>query len=619
MLILIFLVLFSFFGKAYAKEACLFCHQGLSSISTVKEMAALACSFCHEGNPKSKIKEEAHRGLVRNPTDLRVVEETCGLCHAEIVARVKKSLHATSAGLISGARYTWGAQKTPLAIYAVKDVRDDDASIPSERGALRELFRLPSFDPEKPLSPTNHPVDDYLRAECLRCHLWTRGRETYGDFRASGCAACHVIYADDGRYVGKDQSLIQSPRPRMQLHRLTKKIPVFQCLHCHNRGGRTGVSFVGLMESAGYGAPWGTKPGQKKGLKVHGKYYDCLLPDIHYEKGLACIDCHTGLELHGDGNLYSKKEEAVEIECENCHGNLSRKALLRTEWGNPLSNVRRIKGKTYLFSKIDGRRHEIPQVKDVVANKPLARAAMTPFHLKRLECYACHASWAPQCYGCHVQQDLSEKSGDWLCYRPATDPSFKAREGARLKKVFRWRETRSYLRWENPALGINAEGKVAPFIPGCQVIFTQVGPGRNPKFTNHVFRTADGTFGLATNPIQPHTVRPRARGCASCHASSKALGLGEGIYRPRANGLPVPFELERFVTPAGKPLQAVSHPGARPFTREEMAKINRALTCVACHSLQASELKALGKAPDDATHLRLIRKILTQALDKKEE
>ena len=40
---------------------------------------------------------------------------------------------------------------------------------------------------------------------------------------------------------------------------------------------------------------------------------------------------------------------------------------------------------------------------------------------------------------------------------------------------FGWEESRSYLRWETPALGINSEGKVSPFVPGCQVIFTRIG------------------------------------------------------------------------------------------------------------------------------------------------
>jgi len=33
---------------------------------------------------------------------------------------------------------------------------------------------------------------------------------------------------------------------------------------------------------------------------------------------------------------------------------------------------------------------------------------MTKSYLEKLECYACHFTWVPQCYGCHVKVDYSE-------------------------------------------------------------------------------------------------------------------------------------------------------------------------------------------------------------------
>ena len=37
-------------------------------------------------------------------------------------------------------------------------------------------------------------------------------------------------------------------------------------------------------------------------------------------------------------------------------------------------------------------------------------------HSSKLECYTCHATWAPQCYGCHVKIDYSKgnKNPDYL-------------------------------------------------------------------------------------------------------------------------------------------------------------------------------------------------------------
>ncbi len=38
-----------------------------------------------------------------------------------------------------------------------------------------------------------------------------------------------------------------------------------------------------------------------------------------------------------------------------------------------------------------------------------ARVSMQSIHrhMDRMECYSCHAAWAPQCYGCHVKVDYS--------------------------------------------------------------------------------------------------------------------------------------------------------------------------------------------------------------------
>jgi hypothetical protein len=34
---------------------------------------------------------------------------------------------------------------------------------------------------------------------------------------------------------------------------------------------------------------------------LHGHAYTPQTPDVHFTRGLACIDCHTEKELHGDG------------------------------------------------------------------------------------------------------------------------------------------------------------------------------------------------------------------------------------------------------------------------------------------------------------------------------
>lgn len=597
---------------------CLKCHRGIERISDVPGMANLTCVQCHRGNPKGRTAEAAHKGMYANPSDYRVVDKTCGKCHADIVERSKKSIHATMAGMISGTRYTWGAQKTKNAIYATYAVVDRDGDVPTEKGAVKALKQLPMYDPSKPISETNSPADDYLRNQCLRCHLWSSGHERTGDYRASGCAACHIIYSDNGTYEGGDRAISKKQKDRPRFHRITTKIPPFQCIHCHNRGGRTGVSYIGTMESDGYGSPWSDKAGKKGGKKLHGKYYNHLTADIHYQKGMLCIDCHTEQDLHGDGNIYSKKEQAVEIECEDCHGTTKSYSKLMTSWGNPLRNLKKIGGKIVLISKKDGRELVVPQVKDILKNgSVLARTAMgISTHMEKMECYACHARWAPQCYGCHAQQDLSKRSSDWIDTRKVADPSKAGIKANRGKTAYTWHETRSYLRWESPVLGINAEGKVSPFIPGCQAIFTQIGPDGKARLHNKVFMTADGTYGIATNPIQPHTISKESRTCEDCHANRKALGLGSGIYNTKANGVDVPFELERIVDEQGRQLQATSHYGARPFNKEEMQRIMRVNVCISCHqytrdpSIWKKVTTVTGFAKTDKMHQDILKGIL---------
>jgi len=598
-------------------DGCLKCHEGIETIGEGPVMSNLPCGQCHLGNPAGTSKEEAHKGMYANPADLRVAGRTCGLCHPVEIETLKKSLHATSAGKISGARYANAAQKSRNAIYANYDIEDKDGNVPEKKGAVPSLKQLSLYDPSKPISETNHLIDDYLREQCLRCHVWSSGHERAGDYRASGCAACHILYSNQGTYEGGDKAIPKDQRDRPRFHRITAKIPHTQCLHCHNRGGRTGMSFIGKMESDGYGSPWAAEAGKKGGEMLHGKYYNHLKADVHHQKGMECIDCHTKQDLHGDGNIYSKRWQAVEIECTDCHGNAKAHSNIKTSWGNPLKNLKKENSQVVLTSKMDKRQRAIPQVKDILAQgPPLARTAMgISGHLEKMECYTCHARWAPQCYGCHAQQNLGKKSRDWINTKSPEDPSKAGLRANRGDTAFSWEETRSYLRWESPILGINSEGRVSPFITGCQAIFTQIGPDGRAILHNKIFTTHDGFSGIAHAPIQPHTTSREARTCEDCHAHRKTLGLGQGIYDARANGLDIPFELERIVDEEGKQIQAVSHYGARPFNREEQDKIMRVNVCLSCHDAQKDfqvwkkVTDVTGFAKTNARHKEILKKI----------
>lgn len=592
--------------SAIAAEKCLTCHEGIEPIGKGPVMSSLPCTACHRGDGNAADAAAAHKDMYANPSDLRVIQQTCGGCHIEEVRNAFTGMHATSAGVISGTRYDAGAQDrhSKYANYAVTALKT------GRPGTVEAFAQVPSYEPGKRQGAGNTPADDYLRNQCLRCHIWSDGHQRDGDWRASGCAACHMVYSDAGTYEGGDKAIRKDQKDRPRIHQMTSKVPEYQCIHCHNRGARTGVSFIGTMESDGYGTPW--KPDGGKQGKLHGKHYNHLQGDVHYERGMTCIDCHTKNEMHGDGYLYEKKHYAVEVRCVSCHGTPTSEPTLETAFGNKLTNVEK-RGKKYVLrAKLTDKQHVVPVLKGAQLSEE-GHTAMVAIskHMDKLECYACHARWAPQCYGCHAKQDVAKASGDWINTKKTDDPSKAGRKENREKTAFAWDESRSYLRWKTPVLGINYKGKVSPFIPGCQVIFSQV-KGKQTLVSNHAFTTVDSTSGLAQNAVQPHTISKESRTCADCHMSRKALGLGSGFYDIKDNfpdgPPPVEFELEQIVTADGKQLQATNHVGARPLNKEEIEHTRRIGTCIACHA--GDRVKIAGNAPTDELHTKAIRSMV---------
>lgn len=60
---------------------------------------AEGCVFCHRGDENTNDREDAHRELVKRPSDNL---EICGECHKEIAENYITSLHYTAAGLRNG-------------------------------------------------------------------------------------------------------------------------------------------------------------------------------------------------------------------------------------------------------------------------------------------------------------------------------------------------------------------------------------------------------------------------------------------------------------------------------------------------------------------------------------
>lgn len=64
----------------------------------------------------------------------------------------------------------------------------------------------------------------------------------------------------------------------------------------------------------------------------------------------------------------------------------------------------------------------------------------------------------------------------------------------------------------------------------------------------------------------------------------------------------------------GNQIQGIAHEGARPFNKEELERIDRAGTCIACHDAEEDVWKefslktGVDGAPNDDLHRKAIRK-----------
>ncbi|MBI4321917.1 MAG: hypothetical protein HY675_25765 [Chloroflexi bacterium] len=608
------------------EKGCLSCHDGIEDINpkmTAAWGADRKCEVCHKGQPQATTKDEAHRGMYANPGDLRVVSETCGQCHDDAgvirrdveglipgvvrqsrvvsagernhVPRVLRSLMATAAGEIAATRFLWGAQDSIGPLFATRPISAINTISPTvaigdrrqgvETSRLQATLTTPFL---QQLPPANYSdADNLLRNFCLKCHLWTEGEPKPGLHRSSGCSACHVIYEDDGLSKSGDATIPKNAPSHPAKHQITAKVPTAQCLRCHNDGGgRLGLNFVGLIPAHASATPLqpdGSPQAPKFGINTLP-----VRPDVHFEKGMHCIDCHTSKELHGDGNLYARKENEVRISCETCHGTTTSPPTLADNQGEPLKNLYRSGAEVVLVGKIDGQRHFVTQLDKVARRGSLPLAMRIPAHVQepgtsprlRLECSACHSRSTPQCFGCHLKRDDRQMAPvDWVAgIGEGVEP--KPSQGL-------WSGELIYTRWEDPPLGVNSRGRVSPFVPGGQVLFSRIGPNGEVLSLNQALEIGAGSGGkalaFAMNPISPHATTKQARSCESCHSNPRALGLGSEVPLMRERGWNVDLPFDRMVDEEGRPTQLTTHERARPFDKAELERIDRTSDCMSCH------------------------------------
>ncbi len=593
-------------------ERCLTCHQGIEQISPSHPVEAVGCVACHGGQGLALTRAGAHRGLLpRNPSHPATARASCGgggdprlagRCHAgrdqpaaNLVYNLERTIMATMTGVLTSLRVAWGAQEDFTARYATAAVDDPRRPRPAPPFTLARLLRVPGGPPRADTFPAL--ADEHWRKFCARCHLHAV-RESGPSVHGAGCAACHGSRTPDGRYHGGDAAIPDREPGHAAYHRLHPTPPEENCLRCHNRSARIGLSFRGGMEDEGGRVPWrGGRPNQ--GLSG-GRGLRRLLPDLHAAAGFTCIDCHTPAEIMGDGRLYGRMRHQTEIRCASCHGApgapprlippdgaaryqtaygplkaapslTPRTRLAQSAKGRPLAAVRAgDKGLVLWLRSQPGKKRECKDIsRDPGHNIPGHR---------RLACQSCHSRWTPQCYGCHDYRRADRRLWDYAAGRPTPG---------------RWQETRDLNRFLDPVLGVDSRGRVRPLVPGCQVMLTVLDAKGRPQGTaRRILRRGPAGNSIVSTPISPHTTRREVPRCLACHASPRRLGLGPGprpLGKPAARPLsdlsmlPWPADWEALVNQDGRPLMGSTHQGARPLTRQEIARVLRFARCLPCH------------------------------------
>ena len=308
--------------KGTVNLGCIDCHGG-DATATTKESAHVPSRFPDawrtSGNPVRSYTLLNHESpeFIRfvNPGDLRVAQQACGSCHQDEVQQTKTSMMTHGCMLWGAALYNNGAvpSKRPRygESYSMHGVPQRLLTWPppSEhemrtKGVLPYLDPLPRFEITQPGNilriferggrfrpeigiPEREEESGRPRARLSIRGLGTENRtdpvfvglqrtrlldptlnflgtnDHPGDYRSSGCTACHVVYANDrspvhsgpyAKYGNRGTSFNPDPTiPRNEpghpiQHKFTRAIPSSQCITCHVHPGTNVMnSYLGYM------------------------------------------------------------------------------------------------------------------------------------------------------------------------------------------------------------------------------------------------------------------------------------------------------------------------------------------------------------------------------------
>ncbi len=574
-------------NEGQKKEGCLVCHGGMTGLSESHKPSIMGCFACHKGDPFSTDKFVAHRNMIMVPGNFSNVRQTCGTqnCHPDIAGRILNSLMTTQSGIIGVDKFVFG-----------------------ESPSLNDTFQVKNLG--------HSAADTHLRNLCAGCHLGndklTTGNSAWLE-RGGGCNGCHLHYNDQAL---KSMSRMQSkfPTPGFEVHpTIDIQVSNDRCKSCHSRSGRISLNYEGWNETTLIATAVTDSVHQK--VLPDERVVEYVQADIHHLKGMACIDCHGSYEIMGDGKHATHKEDAVHVQCIDCHptgkpnsliiSNLpdresqliaylrkcdpKTRVVITSSGKYPLMNSRvDSTGNISFMDKLTGKKH---------LSKPALPVCTKGKGHSRLSCETCHTSWVPQCVGCHNVFEKETKGFDLLTNKQTigTWVEFAGKNFARA-----------------PVLGISEkiESKVVTAMPGMVMTIDResFGKGEGNKF-HRLYAPSSG-----------HTTVREARNCKSCHNNPLAIGFGEGELSYRISGNAGKWSFEpKFAINEHDSLPEDAWTGflkeakglnstrswLRPFTVKEQQHILEVGSCLTCHD---GKSKVMERALEDYSKIRLERK-----------
>lgn len=564
-------------------EGCLVCHGEVTGLGAAHQPQSIGCASCHGGDVFTLEPKRAHAGMILVPGNLADASQTCGQagCHSDIIPRVERSIMTTFAGAIEVDRTVFG--ETTKRGSAPPHVRELGTSA----------------------------ADTHLRQLCASCHVG-QTRENWGpisqESRGGGCNACHLSYSDE---ASKQLAVYESAPPSKRT-KIPSVHPALRinagsenCFGCHSRSGRISTNHEGWhelraapAETALVDDAMALKPRFRQ--LEDGRFFTRIVPDVHQERGLDCIDCHTPNEIMGQGQLVHRKHEQLTVRCEDCHTRefsissagthdaetqklwqirqwslAPEERIAATSSGDPLSNV-------IIATDGTGRMRRKRSGEAVELRPPLAVCTSAAGH-SRLSCSSCHTAWAPRCASCHTSFDQNAEAFDHVLQ------DFVA--GG-------WQEKSGAFEAVPPTLGIRMDphdsrhptGVVDTFVPG---MILELDRNRD------ALKPPDLLFRRLYARTFAHTIRREARSCESCHSDPVALGYGRGVLRFVATGetgrwqfAPEHERLPADDLPAdawigflqSRDDRVSTRDDVRPFTVDEQWRVLRVGACLTCHS-----------------------------------